>query len=223
MGRVKQIRLRIINSSLANEFAKKNHYSGKVVQNSRLHFGVYLDGGLHGVMQYGPSLDKSKLIGLVENTGWNEFIELNRMAFDDYLPKNSESRAIAMSLKLIKRNAPHIKWVVSYADGCECGDGTIYRASGFILTSVKPNKDIYVLPNGKKIHSMSIKSSKKIIEKHGKWKRFLEKEHAGYELLEGNQLRYIYLIDKSSKLTCETLPYSMISQLNAKMYKGVRQ
>ena len=61
---------------------KAHHYSGKVVNNSTLHFGVFLEGNLHGVMSYGPSLDKSKIIGLVKDTGWNEFLELNRMAFD---------------------------------------------------------------------------------------------------------------------------------------------
>ena len=57
-------------------------------------------------MSYGPSLDKSKIIGLVKDTGWNEFLELNRMAFDSYLPRNSESRAISMSLRLIKKIRP---------------------------------------------------------------------------------------------------------------------
>ncbi len=59
-------------------------------------------------MSYGPSLDKSKIIGLVKDTGWNEFLELNRMAFDSYLPRNSESRAISMSLRLIKKYAPRL-------------------------------------------------------------------------------------------------------------------
>jgi len=57
-------------------------------------------------MQYGPSINKKGTINLVEGTGWNEFIELNRMAFDDYLPKYSESRCIAISIRLIKKNAP---------------------------------------------------------------------------------------------------------------------
>lgn len=65
------------------------------MQNSQLHFGAFLDGRLHGVLQYGPSMDKKKVITLVNGTGWNEFIELNRMAFDDYLPRNSESFASA--------------------------------------------------------------------------------------------------------------------------------
>jgi len=29
---------------------------------------------------------------------------------------------------------PQIKWVISYADGTQAGSGTIYRASGFVLT-----------------------------------------------------------------------------------------
>ena len=142
MGRAKEIEVKVIPSKIANEFVKKHHYSGKVVQNSQLHFGAFLDGKLHGVMSFGPSMDKSHVIGLVKGTGWNEFIELNRMAFDDYLPKNSESRCIAIAIKLIKKNAPQIKWIISFADGTQCGDGTIYRASGFVLTDIKKNKTI---------------------------------------------------------------------------------
>ena len=103
MGRCKEIIIKVIPSKVANQFVKLHHYSGKVVNNSSLHFGCFLDGKLHGVMQYGPSLDKSKMLGLVEGTGWNEFLELNRMAFDDYLPRNSESFCISRSLKLIKK------------------------------------------------------------------------------------------------------------------------
>src|SRR5210317_1045803 len=142
MGRAKEIIVKVIPSKIANEFVKLNHYSGKVVPNSKLHFGCFLDGKLHGVMQYGPSINKKGTINLVEGTGWNEFIELNRMAFDDYLPKYSESRCIAISIRLIKKNAPHIKWIISFADGTQCGDGTIYRASGFKLVGIEKNAGI---------------------------------------------------------------------------------
>ena len=77
MGRAKEIVLKVIPGSVANPFIRAHHYSGKVVNNSILHFGVFLDGALHGVMSYGPSMNKRLLIGLVEGTGWNEFLELN--------------------------------------------------------------------------------------------------------------------------------------------------
>ena len=71
MGRAKEIEIKVIPSKIANAFIKKHHYSGKVVNNSTLHFGAFLDKKLHGVLSYGNSLDKSKIIQLVEDTEWN--------------------------------------------------------------------------------------------------------------------------------------------------------
>lgn len=236
MGRALDVELRVIPSKIANAFIRKHHYSGKVVNNSSLHFGAFLDGKLHGVMSYGPSLDKSKMLGLVEGTGWNEFVELNRMAFDDVLPRNSESRCIALSIKLIKKHAPHIKWIVSFADGTSCGDGTIYRASNFVLTAIKENYNLCQLPNGEKIHKMTLESNPTSSRKElggrsyydvtgGKFdfKKYIEVTNA--EILQGFQLRYIYFVDKKArkKLTVPELPYSMINEMGAGMYKGVRR
>lgn len=158
MASAKDVRLRVIPAKVANPFIRGHHYSGKVVNNSRLHFGAFLNGHLHGVMSYGPSMDKRKLIGLVEGTPWNGFLELNRMAFDPVLPRNSESRCIAVSLRMIRERAPQVKWVVSFADGCSCGDGAIYRASGFLLTGIKENANIAVMPDGTKLHKMTLES-----------------------------------------------------------------
>lgn len=220
MGRAKEIIVKVIPAKIANEFVKKHHYSGKIVNKSSLHFGAFLDGKLHGVMSYGSPLDKKKVLPLVQPCLWNEMIELNRMAFDEYLPVNSESRVLSVCLKLIKKNAPHIKWILSYADGCDCGDGTIYRASGFYLTLIKENSDLFLLPNGKKIHSMTIKSSKELMSKYGNWKKYLDIEHVGWKKLKGFQFRYIYLIDKTCKITVPILPFSKIDEMGAGMYKG---
>ena len=140
MGRAKELTLRVIPAAVATPFVKRHHYSGKVVNNSVLHFGVFLDGKLHGVMSYGPSLVKAHIIGLVAGTGWNEYLELNRMAFDSVLPRNAESRAISQSIRLLKKHAPHVKWIISFADACSCGDGAIYRASNFVLTGTSPTR-----------------------------------------------------------------------------------
>ena len=68
MVNAKDIRVEPIRSDVANPFVKRHHYSGKVTQNSQLHFGAFYDGILHGVMSFGPSLDKRKIIGLVRGT-----------------------------------------------------------------------------------------------------------------------------------------------------------
>ena len=210
---VKDLVLKVIPAKVANDFVKKHHYSGKVVPNSQLHYGVFLDGILHGCMQFGPPMLKLKMIKLVDNTGWNDFIELNRMAFDPWLPKNSESRAIAVALRLIRKNNPHIKWVVSFADGIQCGDGTIYRAAGFILTQIKKNVgNQRVDTDGTVYTRLSFTAHKpNEIERFNKMK-----------LATGYQFRYVYFLDQSYRnfLTGSGIPYSKIKEVGARMYKG---
>ena len=215
MGRAKEIIVKVIPAKIANEFVKKHHYSGKVVPNSTLHFGCFLDDKLHGVMSYGTSMDKRKVLPMVNGTLWNEMLELNRMAFDDYLPKYSESRCIAISIKLIKKNAPHIKWILSYSDGAQCGDGSIYRASGFYLTGIKENKTILEW-NGKIIADKTLNNSK--YKKIGMSAVVAKKQ--GAKPIDGFQLRYIYLIDKTCKIAVPILPFSKIDEMGAGMYKG---
>jgi len=218
MGRAKEIIVKVINSKVANDFVKKTHYSGKVVPNSTLHFGCFLDDKLHGVMSYGNSMDKSKVKLAVKDTGWNEFIELNRMAFNDYLPKYSESRCIAISIRLIKKNAPHIKWIVSFADASQCGDGTIYRASGFKLIGLKKNNQILNW-NGKIIAKKSL-DNKNYPSVNGKYfsRHLIETGQA--KPIEGHQLKYIYLIDKNCVINKDILDFSEIDKQGAGMYKG---
>ena len=209
MGRVKEIIVKVINSKVANDFVRKTHYSGKVVPNSTLHFGCFLDNNLHGVMSYGGSMRKDLIQPLVKNTGWNEFIELNRMAFDDYLPKYSESRCIAISIKLIKKHAPQIKWIISFSDGTQSGDGTIYRASGFVLTQIKDNSQLRINPK-----------TNEVIQSMQAFHLGLSKEFHKWQKLIGYQLRYIYLIDKSCQINVPLLPFSKIDEIGAGMYKG---
>lgn len=155
MGDAKALIVKPISSQDANRIVRALHYSGKVVNNSQIHLGVFMDGKCGGAMQFGPSLDKRKMLGLVTGTLWNEFIELNRMAFADWLPRNGESRCIGYAMRWIKKTYPWMKWVVSFADGTQCGDGTIYRASGFVLTGIKKNNQIWEAPSGKVFQSNS--------------------------------------------------------------------
>jgi hypothetical protein len=224
MGRAKEIIVKVIPAKIANEFVKLHHYSGKSAINAYLHFGCFLDEKLHGVLQFGPSLQKSNLIGLVKDSKWNDFVELNRMAFDDYLPKNSESRCLSIAIKQIKKNAPQIKWIVSFSDATQSGDGTIYRASGFILTSIKENSTLYQLPNGFIFADIGLRASsyklrEKVDYKVGElFSKF--KNRVGARKVIGFQLRYIYLINKSCKITVPILPFSKIDEMGAGMYRG---
>lgn len=237
MTTAKDIYVAPISSHDARELVRRIHYSGKVANNSQLHFGVFLDGKLEGAMQFGPSLDKRKMLGLVSGTGWNNFLELNRMAFSEALPRNSESRALGVVFRLIRKHYPNIEWVVSFADGTQCGDGTIYRASGFMLTGIKSNNQIWQAPDGEittrmvatdtrrpqrgaLLRRISVTEKRNVLETGASSMRpFIE---AGWKPLQGFQLRYIYFLNPaaSERLTVPILPFSKIAEMGAGMYKG---
>jgi hypothetical protein len=219
----KDIILKPIDSKKANEFVKKHHYSWKVVNNSQLHFWVYYNNTLWWVMSYWPSTDKSKLIWLIEWTKRNEFIELNRMAFSDMLPKNSESRAIAISIKLLKKKAPHLKWIISFADWCQCWDWTIYRASWFELTSIKENNRLIKFKDWYITHWLNLchRGSPIISIKYNPWNLTENQLYKrwDFEYINWYMLRYIIHLKPNLKRNYEILPYSKIQEMWAWMYK----
>ena len=234
MGRAKEIIVKVIPPKIANPFVKAHHYSGKIATTSYIHFGAFLDGKLHGVLSYGGSMAKKHTIGLVEGTAWDGFLELNRMAFDDYLPKNSESFCIAKTIRMIKKQLPQVKWILSYADGAQCGDGTIYRASNFVLTGIKKNNSMWRLKDGRVVCPLvlnpgfsqavdaGIKKELGKVGEYASWSSIRFLKHIGAEPIPGFQLRYIYFIDPKwrKRLTVPEIPFSKIDEMGAGMSKG---
>jgi len=233
---IKKIKIIPIKSVTAREFIKKHHYSGKICQNSQVHFGCIYEENIVGVLQYGPSTDKRRMATNL-NVGMNEFLELNRMAMVEYAPKNSESRCISVTLKILKKQYPFLKVIISFADACQCGDGTIYRASGFDLIDIKKNNSLLILsPEATKEISkhLPLKSniiSDKALNDHivarkamdhsivnGRYLTSIAKELGARPLL-GFQFKYAYFFDKELRKRFNLIPFIKIPD-HCKMYKG---
>lgn len=211
MATAKDIVVKPITAQAANKLVKAIHYSSKIVPNSQLHLGVFLEGRLEGAMQFGPPINKKGTIGIVADTKWSGMLELNRMAFSDRLPRNSESRAMAIAFKIIKKKYPHIEWIVSFSDATQCGDGTIYRAAGFVLTDIRKSDALRVNPEtGEVMH---------VIQAHHK---MISKEFRSWKPTEGYQLRYVYFLNPSARerLTVPVIPFNKIDEMGAGMYRG---
>jgi hypothetical protein len=225
----KDIVLKPIDGRTASDAIRRLHYSHKIVRNSQLHIGVFLHGNLEGAMQFGPSLDKRKIMGLVDGTEWSEFLELNRLAFSDRLPRNSESRALSVAMKLIRKYTPQVKWIISFADATMCGDGTIYRAAGFDLTGINKNYNVALDADGVPHHKMTLESQPVatgyFAVTGGKydWEGYCRAR--GWNIVEGFQLRYIYFLDRAyrARLKVPILPYDAIQTAGAGMYKGAKR
>ena len=54
---------------------------------------------------------------------------------------------------------PCYTYIYCFADACSCGDGTIYRASNFVLTGIKENLNLAELPDGTRVHKMTLASN----------------------------------------------------------------
>lgn len=238
MGKAKEIIVQPIDCADARRLVKRLHYSGKFVNNSQLHLGIIYRGKVEGSMQFGPSMDKRKVQGLVASSGWHNFLELNRMAFSDRLPRNSESRALGVAMRILRKKLPQLKWIISFSDATQCGDGTIYRAAGFVLTGIKKNCEVYIAPDGQTYSQMTITSGDdntrwKILKNYPGAKKSMLSGKAsmdafkavGFKPLEGYQLRYIYFLDPAwrKKLTVPELPFSEIDRQGAGMYKGEKR
>lgn len=224
-----------ISATDARRLCRSLHYSGTVVPNSRVHLGVFLHGRCGGVLQFGPSLDQSKLIGLVRGTQWGEFLELNRMALADWLPRNSESRALGVALRLLRKAYPHLKWCVSFADASQCGDGAIYRASGFVLTQVRPASCFIRLPSGRAIMQATLTAHPTTPRPELGGRTYYDVSRTGgggmagdVEAVRGEvvrtgfMLRYVYFLHPAERanLTCPVLPFAAIAEAGAGMYRG---
>jgi hypothetical protein len=231
----KDLVLRPIPAAEARRTVERLHYSGSAGANSQLHIGVFYGGALEGAMQFGPSLDQRRMSGLVSGSGWHEFTELNRMAFSENLPRNSESRALSVAFRLIRKHAPQLKWVVSFADGAQCGDGAIYRASGFLLTGIKENSQIMEFPGGERVTRLQLTHASRVnvgipralAIKYGVRRAggatMREWEAVGARPVPGYQFRYVYFLDPAwrSRLAAPVIPFDQIPA-QCRMYRGVR-
>lgn len=235
MASAKELQVAPISCKDARKVISRYHYSGKYDPRSKLHFGVFLDGKCGGAIQLGDPIDKRKALVAVKSTGWNSLLDLHRFAFADWLPRNSESRALSVMIRLIKQSYPHIEWIQSYADATQCGDGTIYRAAGFALIGIKANNSMYKMPDGNVVCKLVLEpgfssgstGTNNVKARYGKTGSetsgaFLKRINA--KPIPGFQLRYIYFLNLAARarLTVPIIPFSRIEEMGASMYRGDR-
>lgn len=233
MGDAKLLKVHPIDSATARKLVERLHYSGKYVNNSQLHIGVSWQGKLEGVIQLGPPMQRSQVLPLVHGTLWNGVMEVNRMAFSNALPRNSESRAMGVVFRMLRKKRPDIGWLISYSDATQCGDGTIYRAAGFLLTQIAKSESLFRMPNGEVYMRMSLRSGTQARRKVFQQMGIVDTgQHpsapllrAGAQRLVGFQLRYIRFLNPALRknLAVPVIPYSEIARRGAAMYKGIKR
>jgi hypothetical protein len=136
------------------------------------------------------------------NLKQGQVIELVRMALNGKHHKTS--RVLSISIKLIKKDLPLIRLIISYADGNQNHLGTIYQATNWYYTGDSQTTKTPAI-NGKRIHAKSIYS------KYGT-NSISELQSNGVDikyLKDKPKRKYIYPLDKSLIPLCKSLskPY----------------
>ena len=188
-----------IDRKQADKIIIKNHYSKKVVVvgHHKIDLGVFINNELIGVIQYGYAMNPQSCSNIVEGTTIDQYLELNRMWFNDKAGRNTESTALSYSFKYIKGKHRRIKWIQSFADErCNCF-GIVYQACSFSYYG-EHNSDFWEL-NGEFIHnSRFTNSNKKSNSRYDYYKA--NEENATKQSLR--QFRYIFFLDSRWKNKC---------------------
>lgn len=192
-----------IDRNKANDIIVKNHYSKKYYNATYIHLGVYMKNNLVGVLQFGYAMNPASGGSVVKGTANDQYLELNRMWLDDIAPRNSESMAIAYSIRYIRSKFPKVKWIQSFADERCGGFGIVYQGANFEYYG--EHNALFWTLNGEIYHNSLMTRNPSL----SKSAAFLQanKERAISESLR--QFRYIFWIDRRWKknVLLEQKPY----------------
>lgn len=195
-------------SNKAVKFACLNFHYAKSIPVNTIGFSVFNDKNEWcGVILYGTGANNN--IAMTFDLNQGQVIELVRMALNG--KQESTSKALAISLKLIKKAVPLAKLIVSYADKDQEHTGVIYQATNwfYIGISMENKTDSSWVINGKRYHGRII--SDWVKQKGGlnglSRKDFLIKYHDknAVEFITKGKLKYIYPLYHSMLPLCNKL------------------
>jgi len=197
------LQVRVIPRPQAVDTIRRHHYSGRVVNNSYIHLGVFWAGAFSGALQFGYALNPSSGRRTVADTGNREYLELNRMWIESSVPRNGESKSISYAVKLIKQLYPQVGWIQSFADE-RCGRfGVVYQASNFLYLG--SHKTTFYRLDDQWYHEMLLTAHRK----GGTRGQYLRSNIDRAESGVFRQFHYIYFIKQSARqrLLRPVLPY----------------
>jgi hypothetical protein len=233
-----KIVVRQIQKDVAKEFIVKHHYTHKF-GSTRYAIGVYYIETsnnvlfsttyekLIGCMTYGHPVSNRTINSIAPNLGLDEVLELTRLVCLDGYGKNLESYVIGQSFDWLRKNAPEVKVLVSYADPEQAHTGGIYRATNWLyqgcgVSKLMPDFSLKLEEDGEWIHSRTVGA------RYGNKKvQNLAKSigHTFWRKEETAKHRYIYFLcnKKEKKHLLKSLKLSILAYGDIKPYTQLIQ
>ncbi len=139
----------------ATKFSCINFHYAKSIPVNTFGYSVFnIDMVFCGVILFAMGANNN--IAKSYNLNQGQVMELVRIALNG--KQESTSKALSLSLKLIKKDLPLCKLIISYADADQEHKGIIYQATNWFYTGSKMvnNKDGSFVINGVRIHGKTI-------------------------------------------------------------------
>ena len=141
-----------IASSVGKDFVRVHHYSHGI-HNGPMCYGLFEDSGrLVGVCAFATPCSENVCASVFGPDHKRSVTELHRLVLLDEIPKNSESWFIVRALKMLKKDRPNYRAVLSFADATEGHVGTIYQATNAIYTGTSGKATFYIDQTGRLRH-----------------------------------------------------------------------
>ena len=127
------------------------HYCRRMPKSKLVRIGVWEDEKFSGAIIYG--LGANRHLGCPFGLQGTEVSELVRVALAPGR-RHPTSQVVAVSLKLLKRQSPGLRLVVSYADLGQDHIGTIYQAGGWFYLGY--SEQGYLRIHGQVVHPRTV-------------------------------------------------------------------
>ncbi len=153
---LRALRLELVPQAVAAALFVRWHYLHSAPAGVKLAFGVFAESRLGGAL----ALNAGPINGwrLVAGAGRTDCLCLARLWLADDLPPNSESRVLALMVRLLRRHT-RVRFLLSYADPAAGHVGTIYQAAGWLYTGTAEAQPLMALGGGRPRHTRSIASA----------------------------------------------------------------
>lgn len=186
------------------------HYSKCVPNQKTVKIGVWEDNKFIGVVIFGDGANPGLLnpYGLKQTDG----CELVRVALTSHT--SPVTKIISLSLKLLKKQSPNLKVVVSFADTEQGHIGCIYQAGNWLYLGMTEPADEYLV-KGKRMHGRALRSTRQTHKLRNinakniyEWAKIVLDKNI--KKIEGSSKhRYIYPLDRKIARQLEkiALPY----------------
>lgn len=148
-GAVSSMRVIPISAKAARPLIAKNHYTRTFPDSTLYSFVGYIGDEIAGVITFGMGVGRNQYSALVPTIQDGEYCELTRLWSPDGFPKNTESKLIAESIKMLPAR---IKMVVSFADPSRQHLGKIYQATNFFYCGISAGGKMLVTKDGIEKH-----------------------------------------------------------------------